>query len=355
MKVTFATTWDSKCGIAVYSRSLTSELKKNADLEIVSLDSPISPAKLAARLNRGEIAHVQHQYPFFGGMAFHKNTFRRMTSRVKAPLVVTIHELDLGDSDSRLSRTYKWWFNQYLFDNVEIDRIIVHSTEYRELLEDLGVEPDEIRVIPDGVPSVTWPSISSEEAKSKFGLDGCRVISIFGFTVRRKGYEIALDALRHLPEDVVLVIAGGQHSDDNTSYLSDLKERINASGLSKRVMITGYLSDSDVSTVMAATDIIVAPFTSVSNSASILRSMAYGKPVVASDLPFMREINDRQPCLSLFKPSDPVDMAEKVVELLSKESWLQAASDAVKSYAEVWSVERAAEETLNVYRELCER
>lgn len=354
MKVTFASTWDSQCGIATYSQSLAAELEKHVSIERLSLDAGAisTHARLAAQLNLGDVAHIQHQYPFFGGMALHRNWFRQVVSRIRVPLIVTVHELDLGDSDLRPIRSYKRWFNRHLFCPHEIYRLVVHSSEYQDKLSKLGIPKHEIRVIPEGVPYVQQPDILSEEAKSALGFPGKRVVTIFGFVVKRKGYEVALEALRHWPEDVVLLIAGGPHPGDRTGFFDRLKKRISREGLSERVSVTGYLPEKQLQTAMAATDVILAPFTSMSNSGSILRSMAYRKPIVASDLSWTHEINERRPCLSLFKVGDSIGLTEKVAELLEFENRLSEAASAVRSYAEFWNVGRAATEMVSLYKEL---
>ncbi len=354
MVIIFATTWNSKCGIAAYSRALVPELEKHVRVEVLGLDSGdiSSPARLAAALNRGGVAHIQHQYPFFGGMAVYRNWFRRLLRRVDVPLVVTVHELDLGESDSRMLCAYKHWFNRYLFGAAAIDRIIVHSFEYRDKLQALGIESGVIRVVPMGVPEVAKADVSSDAAKSTLGLEGKRVVTIFGFVVKRKGYEVALEALRCWPEDVVLLVAGGAHPDDSTGFFEELKGRVIARGLEDRTVISGYLPDDQVPVVMAATDVVIAPFTAMSGSWSIMHSIAYGKPVVASDLPSSREMNDRMLCLTLFNPGDPSDLADKTKELLEDEARLAQAVASVQSYAAAWTVARSAAETIAVYEEL---
>ncbi|MHB1002181.1 MAG: glycosyltransferase [Armatimonadota bacterium] len=354
MNVTFASTWDSRCGVATYSRSLVAELEKKSKVEIVSLDagSISSPARLAARLNQGDVAHIQHQYPFFGGMAIHKNWFRQTVSKVNIPLVVTVHELDLGDQDSIPIRLYKRWFNRFLFSPPEIYRFIVHSSVYRDRLKGIGIDPRDISVVPEGVPSVRQPGISSRNAKSLLGVSGKRVVTIFGFVVKRKGYDLALDMIRKLPNDVVLLIAGGPHPDDRTGFFDDLKYTVETDRLSDRVVITDYLEDSRIPIVMAATDLIIAPFTSMSNSGSILRSIAYGKPVLTADLEWSRELNERCEGLMLFDAGDSINLAERVQELLDDKGLMESASSASRIYAQSWSVAKAAAETISIYEDI---
>lgn len=357
MNITYASTWDTRCGIAEYSHSLVHELEKHVKVEVVNIDPGqiSSPARLAARLNQGDVAHIQHQYPFFGGMSLFKNWFRQAVTKVEVPLVVTVHELDLGFGDLAPIRSYKRFFNKFLFDPPEIYRFIVHSEDFRDKMGLIGVAPEDISIIPEGVPKVNRVRISSQNAKILWEVSDKRVITIFGFVTKRKGYELALKALKELPNDVVLIIAGGAHPDDKTGFYDDLKETIAAMRLHDRVRITDYLQNHEVATIMAATDLIIAPFTSMSNSGSILRAIAYRKPILTSDLPPNRELNARCKGVWLFRSGDANDLARCIKEMLGNRRILTAASALCREYAEEWSVAKAAEATVDVYREVLEQ
>jgi glycosyltransferase involved in cell wall biosynthesis len=148
------------------------------------------------------------------------------------------------------------------------------------------------------------------------------------------------------------MIAGGAHPDDSTGYFDDLKEEINAQRLSDRVVITGYLENHEIPTIMAASDLVAAPFTSISNSGSILRSIAHRKPILIADLPWSRELGERCRGLTLFKAGDSADFASKVKELLGNKKLLVSNAAGSKEFADLWTVEKAAEMTLNVYKEI---
>src|SRR5260221_491006 len=64
------------------------------------------------------------------------------------------------------------------------------------------------------VPPVRAPLPDAAEAKRRLGLEGRTVLTIFGFLARRKGYEVALAALRSLPPETLLLAAGGAHAAD---------------------------------------------------------------------------------------------------------------------------------------------
>jgi glycosyltransferase involved in cell wall biosynthesis len=354
MRVAYASSWDVPCGVAQYSRSLVGELRKTHRVDVISLDgcTAQSVPELVRRLNDSDAAHIQHQYSFFGGMAVHRNWFYSLLSNIKVPTIVTVHDLDLGETDKPHIRIYKRLFNRRILAGRNVQRLITHSKEYHDKLAGLGINPGIIRIIPEGAPQPAPRAISAEDAKAELGIPGKRAVTLFGFIVRRKGHSVAIDAARYFDKDTVLLFAGGAHPVDKSGFPESIIEQVRTSGLEDKIRVTGYLPDDKVPVVMAATDVVISPFTSASNSGSILKSVACGKPVVASDLPLMQEINARTPCLTLCRPGNPEDLACKVNELLGDEERLRAARDASSAYARNWSVEWAAAETGKVYEEI---
>src|ERR1700719_4807917 len=104
-------------------------------------------------------------------------------------------------------------------------------------------------------------------------------LAIFGFVSAYKGYETVLNAIRLLPDNVTLVIAGGKHpcnSGDKTldsilgflhtgawsrPTMPRLPGRFTSADrdrLRKRVRITGYLSQTEMVNILNGTDIALA-------------------------------------------------------------------------------------------------
>src|SRR5689334_16925414 len=121
---------------------------------------------------------------------------------------------------------------------------------------------------------------------------------MFGFISQRKGYGMATETLKRLPDDVVLLIAGGRHPDDNSSFVDNL-ERLPAS-LGDRIRFTGYISESQIAEVMSATDVVLAPFIESSGSGSLAMSLACGKPIVASPIEPHLEMDKHEPGVLVF-------------------------------------------------------
>ena len=174
-------------------------------------------------------------------------------------------------------------------------------------------------------------------------------MTLLGFVYGRKGHRYAVEAVPYLPDDVVMVYAGGPVA--GRRFVYDLAMTKAAElGLGDRFRITGYLSDEELETWIAATHLAILPFTDLSASGSLSSWIAAGKPMLASDLPGFREYARRVPgALALFGPPEPVPLATAINELLA--SPLPDPDERVVELGRLLSMERTVERYLDVAQE----
>jgi glycosyltransferase involved in cell wall biosynthesis len=190
-----------------------------------------------------------------------------------------------------------------------------------------------------------------EEARRALDVEGRFVATLFGFLSRRKGHALAVEAMRALPEDVVLLLAGGRHPDDRTGYAEGIQRLIHEGHLENRVRITGYLPPDEVARVMSATDLILAPFTESSGSGSLALAFACGKPILASRIPPHVEIAAKSEfALKTIPLLHPGGLALEVSSLKNHPDGLVCLAEGARRYAEAHSYRRMAEETVSIYR-----
>lgn len=139
-----------------------------------------------------------------------------------------------------------------------------------------------------------WPLPDTAKAKAQLGLSGRSVLTVLGWLNPRKQYELAIEALAHMPEEFCLVLAGSPMK-AFPAYADRLLEQAARLGLSSRVRITGYLSEHDQAVHMSATDLGLCLFKSVSASGSFCSWIANGIPVLTADLPELRMYGDLLP------------------------------------------------------------
>jgi glycosyltransferase involved in cell wall biosynthesis len=346
-------TGPERCGIAHYTDALVRAMPPAIAVTVVrgTFDSQSRDqyTALGARLNDAGVVHVQHEYAYWGGMGPDTGYFAFMGT-IRRPVVMTVHELDLRVVGTRglpgpLERAYKRWFNRRMFRHPAIRRWLTHSTDVAAALVSLGVPEASVETLPMPVPEPV-PMPSPEEAKAALGLQGRRVLTIFGFLARRKGYDVALEALARLPDDVVLLAAGGVHEADQTAPDAELRAAAERRGVGNRIRITGYLPEAQVPVVLGATDLFLAPFREVTGSASLALGQAYGCAILASDLPALRESG-----AAFFPSGDAAALAEAAMWLLEQPHERERLSAATRAIAARQSFGALAERTAAIYRE----
>ena len=196
----------------------------------------------------------------------------------------------------------------------EADRVITPSATLRDNLVALGAPAERVTVIPNGadVPQVTPPR--PVEAPERYLL-------YFGALQRWQGLEVALRALALLADlpGLALVVCVSTHPRQARPYQT-LAERLNIAG---RVHWRFALPEAELAPWRAHALLALAPLVECPRNLEqgccplkILESMASGVPVVASDLPAVREIVTHGRDGWLTRPDRPADLARGVRLLL---------------------------------------
>ena len=347
-------------------------------VEMISLDDYPDRRELVSKLIEASPAliHLQHEYGIFGGKNPPKYWFPAVLSdlSVRAPQIkriATAHtvlpvDYKFPTTGRGLQAPLRAAANVFLLPLLRrtwiqdtwgaLDGVITHSDLQRLRLQD-SIRKQELRfaVIPHFVPQVSnkrnetrrsHPSISALPAN-------LRKVVVFGFFTPEKGQDVAIAALRNLPGDVHLVLAGGARRFQDEAFLEKCRTLVSELGLDKRVTFTGFVEPSFVSGIYQDCDLVLAPFRETSGSGSLAQAFARGAPVLASDLPLNREINDRTPgALAFFKSEDPQDCAKQILGLLEDRHRLETLRAGARKYAEACTPERIAREHVVFYSKL---
>lgn len=135
-----------------------------------------------------------------------------------------------------------------------------------------------------------------------------RSVCFIGRHEPRKGLEVAIRALDHLPDDVELWIGGGGPE------TSALRHRTRND---PRVHWLGELTEQEKHHFLSAADVVCVPsLGGESFGVVLLEAMAAGAPVVASNLAGYRAVVGESSAGVLVPPGDPVALAEGLVRVL---------------------------------------
>lgn len=142
-----------------------------------------------------------------------------------------------------------------------------------------------------------------------------------------------------------LVIAGkkGWLNEELFAYIDSAK-------LGDRLCFTGYLGDDELRALYSACRVMVYPALYEGAGLPTLEAMACGAAVITTDTPAIVEmVGDKA---RLFSPADFRALAQQIVELLTSPGARQSLSRAGIEHAARFTWERAAKETLKIYREI---
>src|SRR3954463_9864356 len=140
-------------------------------------------------------------------------------------------------------------------------------------------------VIPHGVDTDTYaPAASRAAAFAQAGLPGHHAIGCFGRVRRQKGTDVFVEAMcRLLPRypDFSAVIVGAITA-DQTAYANELKAKIDAAGLSSRVVMSGELPIEELPRWYQRLTIYAFTSRNEGFGLTLLEAMSAGAALVAS-------------------------------------------------------------------------
>jgi len=214
------------------------------------------------------------------------------------------------------------------------DGVIVICAELEDIVR--RVAPDLPRQLIEGLPVVGWelPEPSAPEVielRSRFGLDGCRVVLYTGSFGRNQGLELAVDAMQlvvaRLP-DVRLLLIGGTGAD-----LARVRAYAAGCDAGDAVSIAGMHPYSDMPAFMSLADVLLSPRTQGTNTPlKIYSYLAAGKPMVATDL--LTHTQTLSPRTAELVAPTPEALADGIVRVLSQPEHARAIGRAARRMAE---------------------
>lgn len=225
-------------------------------------------------------------------------------------------------------------------------RIVVLSTAFRDLLiDDYGVAPDAIRVVPAGIDLREFGPIADRTAaRSRLGLPDRPTIVTVRRLVARMGLDILLRAVAQLPPsiDPTIVIAGaGPERESLGALATDL-------GIAERVMFLGRVPDEDLQSVYTAGDLCVVPTRALEGFGYVaLEAYACGTTVIATAIGGLVDlVGDFDPT-ALTEPTDDA-LAMRIALFFRSDPPDRAAS---RRYAEGFGWARVAPRIETVFAE----
>ena len=198
----------------------------------------------------------------------------------------------------------------HLWSARRADAIVAISDHLRDWYVKMGFDSKSILTARDGVDFDAYSSLPAKSlARERLGIDSDATVAVYtGHFFPWKGVDTLIAAGPHLPRHWRIVLVGGIEPD-----LSRIRGLAQADA---RIRVIGHLPVHDAALYLAAADIAVLPNSSKADISAkytsplkLFEYLASGKPVVASDVPAVREIVKNRYSALLVKPDDPAALA----------------------------------------------
>lgn len=285
---------------------------------------------------------------------FHGPNFKmRTTGRFGG--VVTVHDLWLdrhphyspklfgqGASSARTRRTV-WRAKKVM---------TVSAFSAGDIADRYSLPRERIAVVPNGVSEEFRPlrdTAAFGELRRRIGLPDAPFILFVGGADPRKNHRVLVRAfaqrIGQLNEYRVVLVGDAVHR------FGSLAETIAQCGVEGRVVCPGRLPVEDIVRLYSHADLFVFPSLYEGFGMPVLEAMACGVPVITSNRTALPEVAGD--AAVLVNPEAPEELADAMVRVLHDSSLRAALREKGFQRARQFTWERAARQTLAVYREAC--
>lgn len=238
-----------------------------------------------------------------------------------------------------------------------MDAVIAHSQAgARRLTAEVGLPEERIRVIPHGTfdyltrqpeELMLPPELKPEREDGRRG----PVILFFGLLRPYKGIDTLIEACGGLDVDTELPpelwIVGNPRMD-----LTDLREQAERIGIRVR-WVTRFIEDEEIPELMRQADLLVLPYHDGEQSGVLYTGMAFGMPMVVSDVGGIGEVAREHGVARTVPPGDAAELASALTELAEDPAARRALADRSAAAAVgAFSWSEIAGRTLDLYRDL---
>lgn len=367
-RVSMVTTWNSKCGIAEYTKMEVEATQSHINYRIypdyvskqLVMDEPFVAKRLwgstfegdmealihTLEIDSSDIVHFQFNYGFF-----------QLTNLAKAieelhdkkKIVITFHKTEDAEVGGKIVS-----LKSIAKQLNKCAALIVHQESDQVILESYGISPSIIFVVTHG--QVVYPEINAKYAKKKKNIASSVVIGSYGFCLPHKGIKEVIEAiavLREMYPDILYMPVCAMHDDPSSkNYVKECKDTIERLHLEQNVkMITDFLPNDESMAYLQACDMLIMPYKPTTESASgaIRFCLAAQRPIITTRQPIFDEFKDFS---FQIESCDVHEIVMGIQNVLDNEEISLASLKKLKTYVSDISWYNTDMKLYNIYRKL---
>jgi glycosyltransferase involved in cell wall biosynthesis len=270
--------------------------------------------------------------------------------------IMTIHDLTPkffpGHKMNSFFRRLGFWLVFY-FGIKKAKKIIVPSQATKgDIIKYFKTKSEKIEVIYEGTsfkknfqtPNVRDFRHSVPETSQKYIL----YIGVWRNHKNLVGLIKAFDILLKKYKVGYKLVLGGKEN----PYYPEIKKTLLDLNLQKKIICPGFIQEKDLQIFYQNAELVVIPSFYEGFGLVGLEEMSFGKPVVCSDIPALREVFGS--AAVFFNPYNPSDMAEKIFKVLKDEKLKQDLIAKGFKQVKKYSWKKMVQRTLEIYKKVLE-
>jgi glycosyltransferase involved in cell wall biosynthesis len=306
--------------------------------KLAAIDSRLREVPRMARADRLDVFHAP---------AVHVRPSLPPVPRLHCPVVATVHDvLPITHYGSKLPRRMRAFYRWNLRRAISSDEVVTVSEHSRaEITSATGLAPDKVTVILNGV---NFPPNHDVTALERMGVSRPYIL-FAGSYEPRKNLGRALECYREVirigcPHELVAVV---ERESGHAAKAHSLRTWL---GLDGRVRFLDSVAEADLRALYTHADVVLFPTLAEGFGLPAVQAVSCGVPVVASDLPVLREVIGD--AAEFVDPGDPGAMAAAVIGLINNPDRRGELVAKGSERALQFSVDYCVHRHLDVYRRL---
>lgn len=328
-KVAWVSSYNSRCGIAEYSRFLVQHFPESEfDITVFAKDEPgvLNDGENVVRCwNKksydGLVERILAQGAGVAVFQFHLEFFEPedfgpiVRKLKKAGVAIVVFPHRTKDPEHRANELSLRLIRDEL---AMCDRILVHQIEDLNNLKGIGLV-DNVALFPHGchlIDEVPRDLVRKQLNLSRYPL----IVGMFGFFFEHKGIFEMIQAtalLREAVPNVLLLLANAAHPSDGSHHeIARCTQEIIRLGLERNIlMVTDFLEEHESLYLLSASDMLILPYRNTAESASgaVRVALSANRPVLCSPNPIFKDLEG---VVFTMKGDKPADLAAGVLDVV---------------------------------------
>lgn len=334
--VDMVTTWNTKCGIAEYTKLQCEAMRNYTNFQIYpnygvlllnedednvsprvwhsAFEGNLDELTEVLENSTNDIVHIQFNYGFFKLCELSK-MIEKLCKKKK--IIITFHKTKAAEVLGKIISLKE------ITDSLnKCFCLVVHQKEDADILEGYGIDPALIRLIPLG--QCVYEPRKAKDIKEKLGISDRIVLGSYGFLLPHKGILENIEAVRRLKtkySNILYLVCCSLHdSKESREYYKKCLNAVKKWGLQNNVIfITEYLPNDEAMVILQSCDVLLMTYLPTDESASgaIRFCIAARRPIIVTKQPIFEEYFE---CTVQVKIGNVQEICEKVEMCLEKDA-----------------------------------